>query len=205
MCSQCIKTARPKARCLFTLTSIKVWTSNPSEFEVFMQYGAPAGSNPFGVLTAIVAPAILTNACSILSLGTSNRLARVVDRTRIVADELARCDPNSAAHEAWTRQLEGLQIRAQLLLKALRAMYASVGLFAAAALISVGGSLATYYGQQIVFQLAAGLALVTGASAVFGLSYGCIMMVRETRFAVQILAEEAEVRSAHGFGTQPNR
>ena len=40
--------------------------------------------NPFAVLTAIVAPAILTNACSVLSLGTSNRIARVVDRTRVV-------------------------------------------------------------------------------------------------------------------------
>jgi len=45
--------------------------------------------NPFAVLTAVVAPAILTNACSVLALGTSNRLARVVDRTRVVARELA--------------------------------------------------------------------------------------------------------------------
>ena len=44
-----------------------------------------AGGNPFAVLTAVVAPAILTNACSVLALGTSNRLARVVDRTRVVA------------------------------------------------------------------------------------------------------------------------
>ena len=40
------------------------------------------GGNPFAVLTAIVAPAILTNASSVLALGTSNRLGRVVDRTR---------------------------------------------------------------------------------------------------------------------------
>ncbi len=49
-----------------------------------MQYSS-IGSNPFAVLTAVVAPAILTNASSVLALGTSNRLARVVDRTRIVA------------------------------------------------------------------------------------------------------------------------
>jgi len=53
-----------------------------------MQYTA-AGNNPFGVLTSVVAPAILTNACSVLALGTSNRLARVVDRTRVVAAVLA--------------------------------------------------------------------------------------------------------------------
>ena len=53
-----------------------------------MQYTTTLGSNPFGVLTSVVAPAILTNACSVLALGTSNRLARVVDRTRVVAGEL---------------------------------------------------------------------------------------------------------------------
>ena len=49
-----------------------------------MQYTS-VGNNQFAVLTAIVAPAILTNASSILALG--NRVARVVDRTRIVAAE----------------------------------------------------------------------------------------------------------------------
>src|SRR5215469_4332327 len=36
----------------------------------------PIGGNPFAVLTAIVAPAILTNAYSVLALGTSNRPGR---------------------------------------------------------------------------------------------------------------------------------
>ena len=53
-----------------------------------MQYQFVA-NNPFAVLTAIVAPAILTNACSVLALGTSNRLGRVVDRTRVVASDIA--------------------------------------------------------------------------------------------------------------------
>ena len=53
-----------------------------------MQYTA-VGGNPFAVLTAIVAPAILTNASSVLALGTSNRLGRVVDRTRVVASAMA--------------------------------------------------------------------------------------------------------------------
>jgi hypothetical protein len=38
--------------------------------------------NPFAVLTLIAAPAVFTNASSVLALGTGNRLARVVDRTR---------------------------------------------------------------------------------------------------------------------------
>lgn len=50
------------------------------------------------------------------------------------------------------------------------------------------------YGQRWLFEIAAGLAVVTGASAVVGLALGCMRMVRETRLAVQSLAAEAEIR-----------
>src|SRR5438045_9696699 len=79
-----------------------------------VQYNLVAG-NPFAVLTAVVAPAILTNASSVLALGTSNRLARVVDRTRIVAAQLASFEPASADYQAWFAQLTPLQVRTQLL------------------------------------------------------------------------------------------
>lgn len=159
-----------------------------------MQYSTVAG-NPFAVLTAIVAPAILTNASSVLALGTSNRLARVVDRTRVVSAELAAFEPESPDYRMWAAQLEPLGIRVQLLVKALRLFYAGLGLFAASALVSVGGSIATYYGQRLLFEAAAALAVLTGASAVLGLASGCVLMVRETQLAVQNLAEEAKIRA----------
>ena len=81
-----------------------------------MQYTSVA-DNPFAVLTAIVAPAILTNASSVLALGTSNRLARVVDRTRVVAAELAGLEPASEGYQIYSAQLEPLQVRAQMLLR----------------------------------------------------------------------------------------
>jgi hypothetical protein len=158
-----------------------------------MQYTTSSlGNNPFAVLTAVVAPAILTNACSLLALATSNRLGRVVDRTRVVAGELAGIEPGSGDYQAWTAQLELLQVRAQMLLKALRLFYAALGLFASAALISVGGSIAAYYGQRLL-ALGAGLAMTTGAAAVVCLAWGCGRMVHETRLAVRNLAEEARL------------
>ena len=163
------------------------------------------GGNPFAVLTAVVAPAILTNACSVLALGTSNRLARVVDRTRVVARELALIEDvgeGSTSHKKvhgdrayWAGQLSGLQVRTRLLVRALRAIYSSLGLFATAALVSVVGSLVTYYGQRILFQVTAGVALLAGAVAVLGLASGCALMVHETRLAVQLLTEEARVQT----------
>jgi len=45
-------------------------------------------SNPFAILSLIVAPAILTNATSVLVMSTSNRLARGVDRARELSKQL---------------------------------------------------------------------------------------------------------------------
>jgi len=158
-----------------------------------MQYQFVA-NNPFAVLTAIVAPAILTNACSVLSLGTSNCLGRVVDRTRVVAGDIAASKPGSEELREWNSQLRALEKRVHMLLRALRLFYAALGLFASSALISVVGSLAAFYGQRLLFQLGALLAVVTGGCAVLGLSFGCYSMVNETRLAVKSLGEEARMR-----------
>ncbi len=148
--------------------------------------------NPFAVLTAIVAPAILTNACSVLCLGTGNRIGRVVDRTRVVASELSSLEAGNADCQIWLGQLERLQIDAQLLMKALRILYAALGGFAASALISLVGSVLAYYGQQLGFHAAAVVALAVGLFAVAALVLGCALMVRETRLALDSIADEAQ-------------
>jgi uncharacterized protein DUF2721 len=151
-------------------------------------------NNPFAVLTAIVAPAILTNACSVLALGTSNRLGRVVDRTRVVASDIAVSKPGSEGFLEWNSQLRSLETRTHMLLRALRLFYAALGLFASSALISVAGSIAAFYGQRLLFQMGALLAVLSGGSAVVSLSAGCFSMVNETRLAVKSLGEEARMR-----------
>lgn len=158
-----------------------------------MQYQFVA-NNPFAVLTAIVAPAILTNACSVLALGTSNRLGRVVDRTRIVTRDITSCATGSQEYVEWTAQLRALQRRVDMLLPALRLIYAALGLFASTALISVAGSMAAYFGQRLLFRLGVALAFIAGTSAVAGLAVACYFMVNETRLAVRSLENEAQVR-----------
>ncbi len=158
-----------------------------------MQYQFVA-NNPFAVLTAIVAPAILTNACSVLALGTSNRLGRVVDRTRIVTRDITSCTTDSPEYVEWTAQLRALQRRVDMLLPALRLIYAALGLFASTALISVAGSMAAYFGQRLLFRLGVALAFIAGTCAVVGLGVACYFMVNETRLAVRSLEDEARVR-----------
>jgi hypothetical protein len=147
--------------------------------------------SPFAVLTAIVAPAVLTNACSVLCLGISNRIARVVDRTRALTADMPKFQQGSQEYESRMRQLERLQRRAQSLVKALRLFYSALGGLAASALISVIGAASAYFGNAFVFQAIAVIALGIGTFAVTALVSGCVYMVHETRLAVQNLSEEA--------------
>jgi len=151
----------------------------------------PFADTPFAALTVIAAPAILTNASSVLALGTGNRIARVVDRTRYLTRELADDALEDRRRDVYWNQLGGLQVRAQLLLRALRWFYTSLGAFAASALIAVIGSVVASYQGQRVAEAFAVVGLLTGTLGVAGLVTGCTLMVRETRLAVRHLSEEA--------------
>ena len=155
--------------------------------------------SPFAALTVVVAPAILTNASSVLSLGTSNRIARVVDRTRVLAAGLATLDPASARAAAYREHIDRLRLRGQLLLSALRWFYTSIGAFAAAALISVVGSVAASSAADPVFQALVALGLLAGTTGVAGLVIGGVVMARETQLAVQFLDQEVEFIQAREY------
>src|ERR1700733_6676319 len=145
-------------------------------------------ADPFSILTVVAAPAVLTNASSVLALGTNNRLARVADRAHAVTTQLA----GARDHDGAAAELAELQTRAQLLLRALRCFYTGLGLFASSALISIAGSIVVSYGRPSVFQIAAGIGVACGASAVIALVCGCVLMIRETQLAVKGLASEAK-------------
>src|SRR5438874_10980948 len=94
------------------------------------------GTNPFGMLTFIVAPAILTNASSVMALGTSNRFARAIDRARALSSQVEGKendpDPEIALR---LRQLRSAERRGLPLVPALTAFYLPVGCFAATTLV----------------------------------------------------------------------
>lgn len=158
---------------------------------------APLGDNPFTALTTVVAPAVLTNACSVLSLGTSNRIARVVDRARVVSAQIAGLPEDSAECAYWMEQLTALRYRARYLFWALRLVYAALASFALAALVAILGSAAAAYGEQAAFQVAAGIGIVVGVLGVGGLAIGCVLMVGEVRLALGQITREADYALAH--------
>ena len=149
-------------------------------------------TNPFAALSLIVAPAVLTNASSILVLSTSNRLARAVDRARTLA---AHLESPGRADERLTglrfKEMDSAVRRALLLLSALRFFYASIGAFATAALTSLVGAALLNTPVEVLPATLEGVAVVAGLIGVMGLVLGCVLLLRETRIAVRVVSEEA--------------
>lgn len=158
--------------------------------------------NPFAVLTLIAAPAILTNASSMLAMGTSNRFARAVDRQRQLSELLekqgAAMDPDEVRLRF--RQLDRAEARARLLLRVLRCVYLSLGAFAAASLLSLAGAI---IGPNVRTggSIAAALAILSGIVGIGGIVSGSVLLVRETRIALDSLKEEAAY-TAKRFATR---
>lgn len=84
-------------------------------------------TNPFAVLSLIVAPAILTNATSVLIMSTSNRLARGVNRAREISKQLeATVDYSGDEPQRRLRELSATEQRALLIIRALRSFYVAL-------------------------------------------------------------------------------
>jgi uncharacterized protein DUF2721 len=153
----------------------------------------PLPSNPFAVLSFIVAPAILTNSSTVLILSTSNRLARAVDRARALGKELdASQDSGSEADAQRLRELTVVEKRSVLLVRALRIFYLAVSGFASAALLSLAGAILAESAPAWVATLLGYVVIAAGLVAVGSIIFGSVLLVRETRMAIAILSEQTE-------------
>ena len=141
------------------------------------------------LLAAMVTPAVLISAAGTLVFSTTSRLARIVDRARVLGRELEELDSAAEAPFAEERRREiehQFEVRAQrsrLVQRAVTAFYVALGLFVATTvLIGLGSFLAIE-------------ALLPSAFAIVGtlvLFYGCIELIRETRLALQAVDGEME-------------
>src|SRR5215471_18629227 len=158
-----------------------------------MPMALPVVENPFAVLTLIAAPAVFTNASSVLALGTGNRLARVVDRTRVLSKTLHEEPPDPTEAQMWGRHIERLEKRAQLLVRAMGFFYTAIGAFAAASLVSLLGASLAGSRYNLPFTVIAGVSFVVGVVGFVCLSAGCTLLVSETRLALLNHHEEARL------------
>ncbi len=147
--------------------------------------------NPFAVLTIIAAPAVLTNATSVLALSTSNRFLRASERMRSLSSRL-----ETEAHSEKTKQLLLTQVnrvekQAMMLLSGLRAAYVALGCFVSASLISVVGAILASLSFPAVSQITVLLALAAGFVGAGGIVWACTHLFQATRISMQNITEEA--------------
>lgn len=160
-------------------------------------------SNPFVMLTFIVAPAVLTNACAILAMSTSNRFARAIDRVRELT---AKIDKNE---ETFPSEIEGLvdelaisETRALLLVRSLRSFYWSMASFALVALVALLGAILTTITPVAIDLIFLVFVLLLGFSAVGGLVYGSVLLLRETQMVVSIIQDRINVIKSRQWQNQ---
>ena len=160
-----------------------------------------AGSSPFAALTFIAAPALLTNASSLLLLGTSNRLARAVDRVRALASHLEHhSDTESRIAQLELRQMQSAEQRVLIIVRAMTAFYLAVGSFAFGTMMALVGATLVAPDAQRMLQWVMWLTIAACMIGVAAIMSGSLALVFETRLTLRILRVEADLvreRYAH--------
>jgi hypothetical protein len=167
-----------------------------------MQADVAIQTNPFAVLSLMVAPAILTNAASVLAMSTSNRLARAVDRGRELSKQLeGTADLSSPTAARRLNDLAAAEERAILLVAALQRFYIAMGGFALATFVSLLGATLAAMGQPVIVQTLELAGIAAGLLAVGAMVHGSITLIRETRIALAVMRARTErIKSRAEFG-----
>ena len=159
--------------------------------------------SPFAVLTFIVAPAILTNATSVLAMSTINRMLRTRERMQ---ELFAQSEGSSEFRGArFVEQANRVENQAVFLLSALRAIYVALGAFAAASLVTLLGALFGAWETVWVMRAIVSAGLLLGFTGVAGLIVGCANLLRATRLSMMNIREEAELIRERQRHQQPSQ
>lgn len=130
-------------------------------------------------------------------MSTSNRLGRSVDRARQLATILDKerdmNEEEAKLEKMYLKELQTVQSRSVILMRALGLFYTALGGFASSAVVSLIGAILVAYVHNIVVTMVEGLAVLVGMGGVGSLIYGSFLLIRETRLAVAVLEEQTEL------------
>jgi hypothetical protein len=144
----------------------------------------PLVDNPFAVLSFLAAPAILTNASTVLALSTSNRLARASDRARAASAAIFASKAGDPSLSFNRLDFQHASKRASMLVQSLRRFYFAAGSFAAGACFALMGAFAGYFRLPGVPLITAFLTAGAAVAGVGSLVSGCVRLLAETRLAL---------------------
>ena len=139
------------------------------------------------LLSAMITPAVLISACGALVFSTSSRLARIVDRARklsqlvedLAAGRVADFVVERRAHVDAQLDLQSRRVR--LIQNAMASLYLALAAF-------VGTTIAI--GLAFLASSAAWIPTALGFAGTFVLFFACLLLIRESRLAVQAIKTE---------------
>jgi hypothetical protein len=152
---------------------------------------AATAQSPFAVLTFIVAPALLTNASSVLALSTINRMLRTRERMAELLKDSAQLDISTSESARIVGQVNRVERQAILLLRALYSIYVALGAFVSATLVTLLGAGLAYYQSSFWFRLLVSIGLGLGFIGVGGLVTSCVHLFHATQLSLTNIREEA--------------
>lgn len=151
----------------------------------------PLAQSPFAVLTFIVAPALLTNATSMLAQSTINRLLRTRER---MAQFLAKSEKGVESDEAAAMLLEHVdraEAQATLLMRALFSIYLALAGFAGATFVTLLGVVLASFQQGFWLKALVWIGLGLGFVGFGGLIWGSACLFRATALSLVNIHQEA--------------
>lgn len=153
--------------------------------------------NPFGALTFVAAPALLTNASSVLALGTINRMLRTRDRMHELFTE-SKTGGQTPEERNYRRAVtDRVERQAALLLKALHSIYFALASFASATLVTLLGAGVALVADGLWVHALALLGLFLGFFGAGGLVLGCVSLFRATQISLVNIRDEAALIREH--------
>ena len=162
-------------------------------------------SAALSVLTAMITPALLLSACGTFILSTSNRLARVTDRMRTLAqqvEEMAKAEGDVVMKQdrlrLWREQISMQGQRLRLLQRALTLLYLAASIIVCASL-SIG--LVTAVSASLYW-----IPVTLGLSGSLLFLIATILLLMETQIAVRRVYDETSLLlnlASHYVGASP--
>jgi len=147
--------------------------------------------SPFAALTFVAAPALLTNASSVLAMSTINRMLRARERMQQLLDQSEQPAANTEEEMLLARRADRVERQGMLLLRALHFIYVALAAFASATLVTLlGTGLAPFVGDWWP-RIFAAVGVVLGLVGVSGLVLGCGNLFRSTQLSLLNISEEA--------------
>jgi tetrahydromethanopterin S-methyltransferase subunit E len=161
-------------------------------------------TSALAILSAMLTPAVLILACSSLTVATSSRLGRVIDRTRRLSErfeELASTDTGAVLMDERRAflfdQLDKATARARLLQKAMTQLYLGLSAFLATS-VAIGIDAA-------IRQDLGWIEVTLGMVGVGLLFYASVLLIRESRIALEAINDEMDFTRRLGEFLAPSQ